>query len=563
MTGALILAGNPTSNLQAATKQYVDNVTGNSITSYNDLTDAPTLFSGSYNDLTNKPTLFPGDYNSLINKPALFSGAYVDLTGRPTLFSGSYTDLANQPNIPSIAGLATETYVTTRGYLTSVDYSIIANKPTLFDGAYSSLSGRPNLSLVATSGLSGDLTWNVYPTEAGLPSATTKHGMFAHVHGTGHGYMAHAGNWIKLANYSDITVDINQLSDVNGLLNSSGSGASNWSDINFNGGDDFEAMGSDPDDYASSELIPDGGEFGGDSGGTGTTGEQGLPGADGAQGPKGDTGEQGLPGSDGAQGPKGDIGEQGLPGAKGDTGDIGPQGTTDYNNLLNKPILATVATSGSYTDLTNKPILFPGDYNDLINKPSIPSLTGYATESYVGTAVANLVDFAPAALDTLKELATALGNDANFATTITTSLGNKVNTSSLATVATSGSYSDLSSKPTLFSGSYTDLTNKPTIPGDINQLSDSGNLLGASNTSSINWNSIDFDGGEDFEDNTPDNFDNQEFILQGEELNYPTVVGAPLTASSPGETGQIAYDNDYVYICIATNTWKRSALSSW
>ena len=49
----------------------------------------------------------------------------------------------------------------------------------------------------------------------------------------------------------------------------------------------------------------------------------------------------------------------------------------------------------------------------------------YATETYVGTAVSNLVGAAPSTLDTLNELATALGNDANFATTIATSIGTK------------------------------------------------------------------------------------------------------------------------------------------
>ena len=52
-------------------------------------------------------------------------------------------------------------------------------------------------------------------------------------------------------------------------------------------------------------------------------------------------------------------------------------------------------------------------------------LTGYATETYVDTAVSTLVDAAPAALDTLNELAAALGDDANFATTITNSLSDK------------------------------------------------------------------------------------------------------------------------------------------
>ena len=39
---------------------------------------------------------------------------------------------------------------------------------------------------------------NVYSTEGDLPSASTYHGMFAHVHATGKGYYAHGGNWIKL-----------------------------------------------------------------------------------------------------------------------------------------------------------------------------------------------------------------------------------------------------------------------------------------------------------------------------------------------------------------------------
>jgi len=38
---------------------------------------------------------------------------------------------------------------------------------------------------------------------------------------------------------------------------------------------------------------------------------------------------------------------------------------------------------------------------------------------------------------------------------------------------------------------------------------------------------------------------------------------APTTASSNGTAGDIRYDADYVYICIATNTWKRAALATW
>lgn len=54
------------------------------------------------------------------------------------------------------------------------------------------------------------------------------------------------------------------------------------------------------------------------------------------------------------------------------------------------------------------------------------SSNSYATETYVDTAVQNVIDSAPAALDTLNELAAALGDDANFAGTMTTSLAGKL-----------------------------------------------------------------------------------------------------------------------------------------
>ncbi|WP_439668378.1 Bacteriophage large tail fiber protein [Cupriavidus necator] len=48
-----------------------------------------------------------------------------------------------------------------------------------------------------------------------------------------------------------------------------------------------------------------------------------------------------------------------------------------------------------------------------------------ASTAFVAGAIADLVASSPGALDTLKELAEALGNDPNFATTVTTQLGNK------------------------------------------------------------------------------------------------------------------------------------------
>ena len=57
------------------------------------------------------------------------------------------------------------------------------------------------------------------------------------------------------------------------------------------------------------------------------------------------------------------------------------------------------------------------------NNNQLTNGAGYATTSYVNTAVANIVDTAPAALNTLNELAAALGDDANFSTTVANSIG--------------------------------------------------------------------------------------------------------------------------------------------
>lgn len=111
---------------------------------------------------------------------------------------------------------------------------------------------------------------------------------------------------------------------------------------------------------------------------------------------------------------------------------------TQHQSLTNYPKkteLANVATSG--------------DYTDLINTPTIPSTEGLATETYVQSKIAEVVNSAPGTLDTLNELAQALGNNPNFATTMATELGKKANTANLATVATSGSYNDLSNTPTI------------------------------------------------------------------------------------------------------------------
>ena len=62
-------------------------------------------------------------------------------------------------------------------------------------------------------------------------------------------------------------------------------------------------------------------------------------------------------------------------------------------------------------------------------------LSGYATESYVGTQISNLIDGAPDALNTLNELAAALNDDASAASTLTTALNaNETHIDNMATL---------------------------------------------------------------------------------------------------------------------------------
>lgn len=176
-------------------------------------------------------------------------------------------------------------------------------------------------------------------------------------------------------------------------------------------------------------------------------------------------------------------------GGKANTSDLSSVATSgSYNDLSNKPNiptktsqltndsnfvvssnLASVATSGSYTDLSNKPTI-PTKTSELTNDSNFVPSSSLATVATSGSY--NDLSNTP----TIPTKTSDLTNDSNF-----------VSSSSLATVATSGSYSDLSNKPTIptktsdltndsnfvsssslatvaTSGSYTDLSNTPTIP---------------------------------------------------------------------------------------------------
>lgn len=100
---------------------------------------------------------------------------------------------------------------------------------------------------------------------------------------------------------------------------------------------------------------------------------------------------------------------------------------TKFNDLqsdINSKVPSTRTINGK--TLSENITLSASDVGAMPSSTVIPSIEGLATEAYVNNKVAGLVDSAPSTLDTLNELAAALGDDPNFATTVTTQIGNKV-----------------------------------------------------------------------------------------------------------------------------------------
>ena len=139
--------------------------------------------------------------------------------------------------------------------------------------------------------------------------------------------------------------------------------------------------------------------------------------------------------------------------SSGNTIDLSVLADTDAQDLtISGNVISLTGQSGN-VDLTTALASVTSSYGDS-NVATYLGAQGYATQS---TIVAAITSSAPGTLDTLNELAAALGDDANFSTTITNSIATKADTSSLANVATSGLYNDLTSRPTIaISGS--DLT---------------------------------------------------------------------------------------------------------
>jgi hypothetical protein len=116
-----------------------------------------------------------------------------------------------------------------------------------------------------------------------------------------------------------------------------------------------------------------------------------------------------------------------------------PLATESYADGLDTAIRSDLATLiADYDTSTEVDGKISTAISDKVTTTALSTLiadydTSTEVDFKIGTAVSALVDSAPGTLDTLNELAAALGDDHNYATTITTALGTKANSSDMAT----------------------------------------------------------------------------------------------------------------------------------
>lgn len=191
-----------------------------------------------------------------------------------------------------------------------------------------------------------------------------------------------------------------------------------------------------------------------------------------------------------------------------------------YNSLSDTPVLSTVAISGSYNDLNNKPAIFSGKYSDLVGKPSLfdgtwdslagkPAIPpGQVNADWNATSGRGQILNKPTLFDgdynslknkptipTVSYPVTSVNSKTGAISLTNTDVGAAPAVHSHSITDVSGlqaaldlklnasatiPYSSISGTPSLHkvatSGSYADLTNKPVIPANTSQISEGTNL---------------------------------------------------------------------------------------
>jgi len=350
--------------------------------------------------------------------------------------------------------------------------------------------------------------------------------------------------------------------------------------------------------------------------------------------------------------------------------------TSGVAQILNKPALASVATSGSYADLTNKPTipaaqvnadwnatsglaqilnkptLFSGAYSDLSGKPQIPVTIpdlndvdlpnpipnntymkwDSATSRWVaGTGSAGIADVVQDLTPQLGGNLDCNGKDITGGTTSTIELQGAASKLRFfydqplnfpSATDWSGMFALANSTGRAYyahNNTWVELAKTTDIPTDTNTTYSQAAIVSGSNvslrlTSSTGVNddititagtniTIDNIGASGFRinstasgggggatvttsDTAPTTPTSGDLWWKSDEGRLKVYYGdgdstqwvdaspplasyqlastaAPASATSTGTAGEVRYDSGYVYICVATNTWKRAALATW
>ena len=180
---------------------------------------------------------FPLILNTSANQiQEIASGDTLDLTDVNISNAGVITATSFAGDGSGLIGVASTDNIVT-GTAATFNNTVDINSDLDVDGH----TNLDNVSIAGVTTFSGIIEGTagenkipaLYADLASLPSASTYHGMFAHVHSEGKGYFSHAGNWLELVNRDtngNVSISGN-VSDSKGNLrdipqNSQGSGYS-------------------------------------------------------------------------------------------------------------------------------------------------------------------------------------------------------------------------------------------------------------------------------------------------------------------------------------------------
>lgn len=189
-------------------------------------------------------------------------------------------------------------------------------------------------------------------------------------------------------------------------------------------------------------------------------------------------------------------------------------------------------------------------------------IAALATQGFVTAQINNVIDAAPGALDTLNELAAALGDDANYSTTITNALATKANSADVYTKTAADLLlaAKANSATTLAGYGITDAYTEAEVDTALSAKANSVDVYTKTE--------IDTDFYTSAEVDTAITNNNVSFVNVGLASKQAAFVAAP--ASSIGQAsdvqGLVAVSNSYFYYCTAafdgtTNIWARVPLT--